>query len=246
MDTSWEKATCWYDKIVGSEGHYYHQHVILPGVLRLLEGAKDVLDLACGQGILARSLPKGVSYSGVDASKSLIKAASKYHCNKDHHFYVADVTGPLPLSSQSFTHGAIILALQNIQEPLAVLNNFQKHLAPGGKLVIVINHPCFRIPRQSSWQVDPDKKLQYRRVDRYFSPLEVPIQTSPGQKGSANTLSFHHPLKQYAAWLKEAGFVMEDLQEWCSDKSSSGKHARMENRSRREFPLFLTLLAAKP
>ncbi len=29
--TSWQKVSRWYNDAVGEEGHYYHQHLILPG-----------------------------------------------------------------------------------------------------------------------------------------------------------------------------------------------------------------------
>ena len=45
--------------------------------------------------------------------------------------------------------------------------------------------------------------------------------------------------------LQQAGFVIQLIEEWGSDKSSVGSAARMENRSRQEFPLFLALKAIK-
>lgn len=247
-NSSWESVGNWYDKIVGDAGHYYHQQIILPGVLRLLNFNKTkparVLDLACGQGILSRKLPKETTYVGVDASPTLIKAAAKYTSSKKHTFITQDVTKSLDLP-KDFTHAAIILALQNIANPLAVFQNFNLHLVKNGKLVIVLNHPCFRIPRQSSWQIDEKKKTQYRRIDRYYTPLEIPIQAHPSQKDSTATMTFHHPLSSYTLWLKEAGFVIEHMEEWLSDKMSTGKNAKMENRARKEFPLFLTLVAQK-
>lgn len=243
--TSWEPVQKWYSAAVGDEGHYYHQQIILPGVIRLLqlEQTADValLDLACGQGILARALPTQTKYMGVDLSSSLIKEAKQRDRNPLHHYLVADVTKQLNLK-ETFSHGAILLALQNIEFPDKVFRNFHAHLRPDGRLVIVINHPCFRIPRQSSWQVDAQKKLQYRRVDRYMSEMRIPIHAHPskGQK-SETTWSFHHSLSAYSRWLYEAGFVIEQLEEWCSDKVSTGSAAKMENRSREEIPLFLAL-----
>jgi ubiquinone/menaquinone biosynthesis C-methylase UbiE len=243
--SSWENSNEWYDRIVGPKGHYFHENVILPATLRLLNlsPSSALLDLACGQGILARSLPKNIKYTGVDLSPSLIRAAKKYNPPKEQQFLVGDVTQNLPLPA-TFTHASIILALQNIEDPLAVLKNARKHLVKHGKLLIVLNHPCFRIPRQSSWGLDAPKKLQYRRVDRYFSALKIPIQTHPSEgKESVQTFSFHTPISTYTQYLKEAGFVIEVIEEWCSDKKSSGSAASYENRSRKEFPLFLTLLA---
>jgi hypothetical protein len=112
--------------------------------------------------------------------------------------------------------------------------------------VIVLNHPCFRIPRQSSWKVDLENNTQFRRIDRYMSPMKIPIQAHPSKgASSASTLSFHYPLSAYIQWLNACGFVLESMEEWCSDKTSIGKNAKMENRCREEFPLFLALKAKK-
>ncbi len=243
--SSWEGSHQWYDRAVGDKGHYYHQKIILPGVLRLLHLTSEstLLDLACGQGILARHIPEEVSYTGIDISPSLIRAATGYKHPKHHRFIIGDVTQKLPLQ-EKFSHASLILALQNIEKPLSLFKNVAKHLEAKGLFVIVLNHPYFRIPRQTSWQVDVLKKIQYRRVDRYLSPLKIPIQTHPGQKiNSEETLSFHYPLSDYSRWLKEAGFVITEIQEWCSDKTSVGGAAAMENRSRQEFPLFMTLVS---
>lgn len=248
--TSWEPVEKWYNQAVGEEGLYYHKQIILPGVLRLMDlkntPAPGVLDLACGQGILARQLHANIPYTGIDISTSLVKAAKELDKNAKHHYLVGDATKPLPLKNQLFSHVTVILALQNIEHPLQLFQEANKHLLAQGKLILVLNHPCFRIPRQSSWQVDESKKLQYRRLDRYFTPIKIPIQAHPskGEK-SAETWSFHYSLSAYTAWLREAGFVIEVLEEWCSDKVSTGAVAKMENRSRAEFPLFLTIVASK-
>lgn len=244
--TDWETSSRWYDDLVGSEGHYYHQHVVIPGTLKLL-GLKPnakVLDLACGQGILARALPKDIPYCGIDGSASLIKAAKKLDHNNLHLFLEGDITKALPIDDK-FSHATIILALQNLDRPDLALKEAAKNLLPEGKLIIVLNHPCFRIPRQSHWGVDESKKLQYRRIDRYLTPLQIPIQTHPGKKESVQSLSFHHSLSDMSRFLFEAGFAIELLEEWTSNKQSTGKNAKMENRAREEFPLFLAIKAKK-
>ncbi len=249
MDTSWETSSSWYDKLVGSKGHYYHQQLIIPGVLNLLEKEKKpgthILDLACGQGVLARHLPKGIKYLGIDASASLIDSAKAYQIKGQHQFFLHDLSHPLSLPFQDFTHATCILAVQNFSNPLPLFKIAHAHLRQGSPFIMVLNHPCFRIPRQSSWGIDQQKQWQYRRIDRYMSPLKIPIQTNPGQEASETTFSFHFPLSHYSQLLKQAGFVIDSMEEWCSDKKSIGKAAQMENKSRKEFPLFLTLVARK-
>ncbi|MCB1112455.1 MAG: class I SAM-dependent methyltransferase [Chlamydiales bacterium] len=246
--TSWESVGSWYDQCVGKDGQHYHQKIIIPGVLERLrlDGDSSLLDLACGQGILGRSVSEKITYCGVDVSPSLIQSAKKLDSSKSHTYYVGDITKRLPAEKTDFSHAAIILALQNIEDGSLAIAEAGRHLKKGGRFVIVMNHPCYRIPRQSSWGVDDDKKLQYRRVDRYMSPMAIPITANPG-KGSKSdkTWSYHHPIGTYFSWLQEGGFVVEALDEWCSDKVSRGGVAKMENRSRKEFPLFLCITAIR-
>ncbi|HRD54793.1 MAG TPA: class I SAM-dependent methyltransferase [Parachlamydiaceae bacterium] len=246
--TSWEPVEKWYRGIVGEEGHYYHKNLIIPELLRLLEVKKGcrLLDLGCGDGILGRHFPENLEYQGVDIAPSFIKAAKGLDKAKKHYYAAGDVTKPLPIQAEKFTHATIVLAIQNIEFPQKAFENAAKYLEDKGQLIIVMNHPCFRIPRQSSWQIDEQKKLQYRRIDRYQTPMQIPIQAHPSQgKTSPATVSFHYPISKYINWLNAAGFYLKDMEEWCSDKQSTGKAAKMENRSREEFPLFLALIAEK-
>lgn len=248
--TSWQKVSKWYDKTVGEEGHYYHQNIILPKILPWLDTknitAPAVLDLACGQGILSRHISDQFFYVGIDAAPALIKLAKQYNPSPKQEFYVGDITKPLPIKKRDFSHAALILAVQNLENPFFAFKNAFDHLKSQGKFIIVMNHPCFRIPRQSSWKVDEENQIKYRRIDRYFSEMKIPIQTHPGLgEKSSVTWSFHHPLSAYSDWLAKAGFVIEKIEEWVSDKTSQGKAAKMENRAREEFPLFLSILAKK-
>lgn len=247
--TSWEESHRWYDEIVGLEGHYYHQHVILPNVLRLLDLKATphpaLLDLGCGQGVLARAISPIIPYHGLDLSTSLIQSAKKTAA-KNQYFSVADITKPYAMLKNPFTHAAALLSLQNVEDMQAVFVETSKHLSPNGILIIVLNHPCFRIPRQSHWGIDESKKLQYRRIDHYLSDLKIPIQTNPGKKErSVTTFSFHHSLSTISSFLFKAGFVITNIEEWTSDKKSTGKNGAMENRARAQFPLFLCLKAMK-
>jgi SAM-dependent methyltransferase len=245
-ETSWGKVAKWYGEIVGEKGHFFHQTLVIPGALRLLDlkNGDRVLDVACGQGVLARRLSGEVSYTGVDLAHGLIAEAKRMDLNKKHKYIVADVTKNIP-GSEKYNKVAIILALQNIKEPDITIKLTGDKLDKGGKLLIVLNHPCFRIPRQSSWETDIKNKLQYRRINRYMSPLEIPINMHPGDRNSPVTWSFHLPIEEYSRMLMENGFLIEKIEEWTSDKESAGKMAKAENRARDEFPMFMAILAVK-
>lgn len=247
FNTSWQRVAPWYNRITKEgQGHYYHKAIIIPNVLRLLNLDKNskVLDLGCGNGVLANSLPKYIKYLGIDKSESLVRTAISVYKNTDFKFVVGDVAKPLTIPVD-FTHTAIILALQNIKNPDAAIANAARHMGSGGKLLIVLNHPVFRIPRQSSWGFDEKRKIQFRRIDMYMSPMVIPIRMNPSNKNSEETLSYHHSLNDYSRYLKSSGFVIESIEEWTSDKESVGRSGKMENRARAEIPLFMAILAIK-
>jgi len=245
-DTSWENVHEWYDRSVGKEGHYYHQNVIIPKLLVLLDDAKSILDVGCGQGIFARKVAKKVCYTGIDLSPSLIAKAKSLTPWRKDNFFVQNAEKPFQVKEKAFSHAVVILALQNMENPKIVLKNIHQVLDENGELIIVLNHPCFRIPRMSGWHIDLKKKLQSRRIDFYMSSMEIPIQAHPSQgEESTQSVSFHHSLSYYSKILHEAGFTIDLLEEWCSDKTSTGKAAKMENRARKEFPLFLAIVAKK-
>lgn len=245
--THWGKVAKWYDHLVGPQGHYYHDHVIFPNLKKLYLPQKTdkILDVGCGQGVYARILPKGVAYTGVDASTELIKIAKKQDTDPAHTYLVADVTKGIPTPSDAFDLTLSILALQNMVEGRGAIQEMARVTRPGGTLILVLNHPAFRIPRQSSWEIDPHNKSQYRRINRYLSPLEIPINAHPGQSSSPVTWSYHQPLSYYTQALCESGCVITGIHEWTSDKESVGKAKKMENRARAEFPFFLCIMARK-
>lgn len=246
QNSSWNKVAGWYQKITQDGGHYYHRNIIIPNVLKLLnlKGDENLLDLGCGNGVLGKSLPNSVKYTGIDLADNLIKSAKFEDKNKSHNYYVADITKPLNLP-EDFDSAVIILALQNVERPDLVIKNASLNLKKDGKFVIVLNHPMFRIPRQSSWGIDESRKIQYRRIDKYMSPMNIPILMNPSDKSSEETISYHNSLSEYSKMLKDNGFVIELIEEWTSDKESFGTAKKMEDRARTEIPLFMAISTKK-
>ena len=81
-------------------------------------------------------------------------------------------------------------------------------------------------------------------MDHYLSETNVPILTPPFANKTSFTVTYHRPLQSYIAALSLAGFALDGLEEWISNKKSQpGKRAKAENRSRKEIPLFLALRA---
>lgn len=247
--TSWEGVSDWYADYLAKPGTL-QADIVFPGVIRLL-GSKPTethLDLACGEGSFAQVLLQKIplAFTGLDASPSLVEKANRRHL-RGARFVVGDATafGSLFLANH-FDSASCILAIQNIQPLAPVFQHLAKTLKSGGRFVIVMNHPCFRQPRQSGWGWDEERKLQYRRVDRYAHAYEMPIIAHPGSAPGVKTYSYHRPLSAYISALAAAGFVVDAMEEWTSNKvSDSGPRAKAENVAREEIPLFLALRARK-
>ena len=244
---SWQKVSKWYGKVTEGEGHYYHQKIVIPNSLKLLNLKENdsLIDLGCGSGILGRNIDQKVNYLGLDLSENLIKEAKRQDKSRNHSYKVLDVTKDLKQINQSFSHATFILSFQNMEKGENALHEVSCLLKKDGHLLLVLNHPMFRIPRQSSWEIDKTNKLEYRRVNKYMSDLKIPINMNPGKNSSEFTWSYHYPLHKISHFLRKEGFLIETIEEWTSDKESSGKFAKMENRARSEFPLFMAILALK-
>jgi hypothetical protein len=131
-------------------------------------------------------------------------------------------------------------------DPLgAVFHSVDRILAARGRVVIVMTHPCFRVPRLSGWGWDKTHQLPFRRVDRYLSALAVPMEVVDGKRRSV-TVRFHRPLEQYVAALAQIDLLVDQLVEIPGHKEmGTGPHGRGEDFALREIPMFLGLRARR-
>jgi 2-polyprenyl-3-methyl-5-hydroxy-6-metoxy-1,4-benzoquinol methylase len=248
--TSWEPVADWYAGWVGKDGSKHHRKLAIPIVLELLDlqpGIK-VLEVGAGHGVLAPHVAEaGAKYTGVDVSEKLLRLARKYH-GRQGKFILGDARRLSKLSQlhpAEFDAVVFMLSLQDMESLQAVLKSASWALKPGGCLVLLMTHPCFRVPRQSGWGWDEQRKLQYRRVDRYLTPLRVPMHAYPGRKEGV-TLSFHRPLSEYINCLAACGLLLEQMKEIPTYKVHPAEtRAKAKNSANQEIPLFLGLRARK-
>lgn len=249
-DGGWDRVATWYDRFVGDEGSDYHREVILPVALRLLEPrpGERVLDLCCGQGVFARAL---LQYEvahvlAVDASPRMIEAARSRSDDPRVRYVVRSAAALRELADGSYDAAALIMAAQDVDDLPSVLANVSNALRPAGRVVIVMMHPCFRVPRQSSWGWDEERQAQFRRVDRYSTPMRIPIATHPGRDPSLQTFFHHRPLAEYVNALGSVGLAVVACEEPLTHRRAApGGRSRGENRAAAEIPVFLALKAVR-
>lgn len=244
--TSWGNVAGWYDNLLKDKDSYQSQ-VILPNLLRLVSPkvGENIADIACGQGFFSKAFSDvGAKVIGADVSSELVNLAVKNVPKAE--FKIAPADKLVFAKENSFDKAVIVLAIQNIENLNGVFLECSRILKNTGELFIVMNHPAFRIPKESAWGIDEEKSVQYRRIDKYISESRALIEMHPGIDKRETTVSFHRPLQVYFKALEKAGFAVSRLEEWMSHKKSeAGPKKNIEDRARKEIPLFLFLQAKK-
>ncbi|MBL9000273.1 MAG: methyltransferase domain-containing protein [Phycisphaerae bacterium] len=208
---SWDHVAEWYSGLIEDRGSDHHERVIIPGTIRLLDVRPGlrVLDVACGQGLLARRLSAaGARVVGVDSSPKLIAAAKTGVAGGDGAFLVADARSlaNADLGMEKFDAACCVMALMNMDPVSSVVAGIAARLVPYGVFVAVMLHPAFRSPGQTSWgwemppgnerqparpgrgragggsarSREPSAAKQYRRIDGYLSSGQREIVMNPG------------------------------------------------------------------
>ena len=244
--SGWDAVAAWYDGWMGSGGSVHHRKIAVPAVIKLLHPKKGerVLDIGAGQGVLAPEVAKaGADYTGVDVSNKLLDMAREHH-GKVARFLPADAARLHEnyfIQAEMFDAVVFLLSIQDMDPLGDVVKSATWALKPGGRMIILMTHPCFRVPRQSGWGFDEGRKLQYRRVDRYLTPLPVPMK----QHETGVTISFHRPLSLYVNTLSEYGMLVDRIEEIPAEDPLNKKLTKAEKMADSEIPLFLALRARK-
>lgn len=117
----------------------------LPALARLSEHQTvRVLDVACGTGVLLRSLANclpGIELYGVDASAAMLAQAQRAlqdipHVYLARHSLTAANVTHLPLPAQQFELITCTNAFHNMKEPAMILRGLKTLLRPGGRIVL--------------------------------------------------------------------------------------------------------------
>lgn len=241
--TGWGNVATWYDGHL-KDDDTYHSKVIVPNLTRLvaLKPTESLLELGCGQGfVLEKFLPFSANLTGVDIGTELIEIAKRN--NPKISYLAASADDKTILFGEKFDAIMIVLALQNMRNLQAVVENVDRLLEKNGRAYLVLNHPTFRIPQHSDWAFDSERGVQSRTVDRYMSEIEIAIDMTPGKKTDKEmTKSFHRPMQVYSKAFAKHGFAITKIEEWISHKESQkGPRAEAENAARKEFPMFMCL-----
>ena len=240
--TSWDRLAGWYDGWVGDRGSRYHRGLAIPTTLDLLDPrpGEEILDVGAGQGVLAPYIVQhGARYTGVDASPRLVALARRRHRDAGR-FVVADARRLEAVPDVGRAHydaAVFLLSIQDIDPLEDVFASVASALHADGRIVVLMTHPSFRQPRHSGWGYDESRKLVFRRVDAYLTPMAVPRKPLPNEPP---TRSFHRPLSTYVETLGALGFAIDAMREVPDFRRDAGAgKGDPQERAETEIPMFL-------
>jgi ubiquinone/menaquinone biosynthesis C-methylase UbiE len=145
----------WYAAVVNRRGLIHLQ--IIPRIMELVGdvSGKQVIDIACGDGVFSRELAsRGASVTGVDLSQQLLTIAKDTYQGEDLTYVHDDARILSKFTDCTFDGALCIMALMDIDDIAGAFNAVHRVTKPGGFLVVVITHPCFQSPGARSEAVD--------------------------------------------------------------------------------------------
>lgn len=200
----------------GDEGDFGRQQLLNPHLLRLLGdvAGKRVLDAGCGTGYLCRKLAiLGAAVTGVEPTESFLAYCQRREVDEplgiiyeQHDLSMYATTGvfDIVVSNQVF---------MDIWEYTSAIRNCVDALAPGGKFLVSLQHPCFE---NTAAEYEQHGFVQ---VAEYLNAYTIP---------QTYGIKFHRPLSTYVNLILRSGCRLDEMVEpQLSDTFSSLKDAHI-------------------
>ncbi len=221
---TWDANATFWNRVLGETGNRFHQTIVEPSVLHLLDlqPGEHILDVGCGNGAFARTLSqRGANVVASDFSAGLLDHARSYPAEHNQHieYVLIDATQEaqlLALGMQRFDAVVSTMALMDMATITPLFTAVSKLLKPGGRFVFAMQHPVFNSngAAKTVEMDDRDGELITRhaiKVWRYRTPW---VERATGIVGQERPHPiFHRPLHVLFNTGFEAGFVLDGLEE---------------------------------
>jgi len=198
---------------------------------------KDVLDIGCGYGEMARYLVKNkvASYLGIDPSSRMIEHARQ---QLDHPLVRFQSGQAESMSLESNRYDLVIarLVFHYVENLLPVFEQVYDSLRPDGIFIFSVEHPVMTALMDKA---KAGSKKDNWRVGAYFK--EGPRMHH--WMGSVVT-KYHKTIEEYFTILRQSGFTIQELREGRPERQHFSQEKEFNRRL--DLPRYLILKASKP
>ena len=233
-DDLWERnAQWWQDGFTdGADPEYEEQ--ILPLTAECLADATRVLDVGAGEGQISRLAARlGAWTVGVDPTLAQLEVA---RTRAGGPRYARGAAEALPFHADAFDAVVACLVFEHIAHHVPAIAEVARVLAPGGRFVLLLNHPLLQAPN-SGWVIDHTLEESYWRIGPYLVEDVTMEELAPGV-----VLPFvHRPLSQYVNAMAAHGLLVERMEEPMPPEGFLAK--AKEYRDAATIPRLLLLVA---
>jgi len=241
--THWEANADFWLRIIRERRDRYRTELTDEAVLAAAGPCRGlaVLDAGCGEGYLTRAIAsRGArQVTGVDNSPALIAAARAASAEQPAaRFREADLAA-LPFANGSFDLAVVNHVLNDLPDITAPVAELARVLCPGGRLVILMLHPCFygyRAERQEIRRTLPVADYFASRVIEQRFEVDGLVSPDP-------TVTWVRPLEAYTDAITGSGLCITGLAE--PHPSAAQLAASQWWRENFPRPLFLLITARK-
>ena len=209
---TWADLAVWWRSELADDPAY--EGDVTPLILELLRPAagERILDVGCGEGrLMAVMEASGAAPYGVDVSPDLLRSARMYGP-------VARLCLPhlAPIRSGSFDAAVVSLVLEHLEDERTFLAELGRVVRPGGRLVIVINHPMFTAPDSAPIQEDDEVLWRPGRyLDRGFTD----------ERAGEGTIRFYHrTMAELLNAASDGGWDLERMVELGATDAQIARH----------------------
>ena len=210
---AWRELSSWWDENI-ADGDPFHRHLVFPGMIELVncQAGTKILDLACGNGTLARRFSAlGGSVLGTDISETFIERA-KARPNDDLQYQVRDATSADDLQAIAelgqFDVVVCSMALHDLPTLTPLINALPALLCDDGKFVFSVPHPCFNMG-EVELNFSAEEPSLTRRT--YIQPMHLETKSKPGQPVDQHC--FHRSLMDLFGQFFSSGMTLDALLE---------------------------------
>lgn len=205
----WEEHAGWWRTTFTNGADLEYELQILPLATVHLEGCRVVLDLGAGEGQLARraasAVPSPELVVGLEPAAAQVANALAMGGSPR---YVRGRGEQLPFRDGAFDGVVCCLVIEHVADPDLLLAEAVRVLAPGGRFLLLVNHPMFQ-GTGSGFVDDQILGEHYWRVGPYLREQVTFEEVEPG----VNLPFAHRPLSRYVNQVTSLGCVLTRLEE---------------------------------